>query len=520
MADNSFKVKNSLNIQPVAGAAPTAEGDIAYNLSTNKASLHNGTTASPIVTEAHSATLTNKTFDADGTGNSISNIENADIKTGAAIALNKLATTTASRALVSDGSGVIVPATTTATEIGYVNGVTSSIQTQLNNLAASASNSYEITNLGLATSVGSSALTIALKQADGSTDPSTGTAAVKIGMRSSTATSGLYNQRSATAATSLVISSGSTLGQTSGQPAAIWIYLIDNAGTLELAASGAVFHENQLVSTTAEGGAGAADSASVMYSTTARSNVPCRLIGKLVNTQTTAGTWASAGTSLQVGIFSSLITFTPPTIQKFTTGSGTYNTPAGVRYLRVRMVAGGGGGGGGGSGASAGTAGGDTTFGTSLLTAVGGGAGAGSGGASGAGGTVTMNSPAIGTALPGAVGTSSPTNAGGSTLYISGGTGASTPFGGGGAGQSNNAATPGASNTGAGGGGGGTSNAISTAGGCGGSAGGYIDALLTTVLTSYAYAVGAAGTLGSAGSNGYNGGTGGSGYIEVTEYYN
>ena len=42
-----------------------------------------------------------------------------------------LATTTVSRALVSNGSGVISPATTTSTEIGYVNGVTSAIQTQL-----------------------------------------------------------------------------------------------------------------------------------------------------------------------------------------------------------------------------------------------------------------------------------------------------------------------------------------------------------------------------------------------------
>lgn len=59
-------------------------------------------------------------------------ITNTYINASAAIALSKLAATTASRALVSDGSGVISPATTTATEIGYVNGVTSAIQTQLN----------------------------------------------------------------------------------------------------------------------------------------------------------------------------------------------------------------------------------------------------------------------------------------------------------------------------------------------------------------------------------------------------
>lgn len=76
-------------------------------------------------------TFTNKTIDAEGTGNAISNIKNSNIKAAAAIALDKLAATTASRALVSDSSGFVSPATTTSTEIGYLNGVTSSIQTQL-----------------------------------------------------------------------------------------------------------------------------------------------------------------------------------------------------------------------------------------------------------------------------------------------------------------------------------------------------------------------------------------------------
>lgn len=45
---------------------------------------------------------------------------------------------TVSRALTSDASGDLVVATTTDTEIGYVNGVTSAIQTQLNLLAPKA----------------------------------------------------------------------------------------------------------------------------------------------------------------------------------------------------------------------------------------------------------------------------------------------------------------------------------------------------------------------------------------------
>lgn len=62
-------------------------------------------------------------------------IINEVIKTDAGIALSKLAATTASRALVSDGSGFVSVSAVTATELGYVSGVTSSLQTQINNLA-------------------------------------------------------------------------------------------------------------------------------------------------------------------------------------------------------------------------------------------------------------------------------------------------------------------------------------------------------------------------------------------------
>lgn len=59
-------------------------------------------------------------------------IVNADIAATAGIAATKLAATTASRAAVTDASGFFgAAAATTSTEIGYVNGVTSSIQTQL-----------------------------------------------------------------------------------------------------------------------------------------------------------------------------------------------------------------------------------------------------------------------------------------------------------------------------------------------------------------------------------------------------
>lgn len=82
-----------------------------------------------VVGTSDEQTLTNKTIDADS--NTVSNIENENIKASAGIAVDKLAAVTASRALVSDASGFVSAATTTSTEIGYVNGVTSAIQTQL-----------------------------------------------------------------------------------------------------------------------------------------------------------------------------------------------------------------------------------------------------------------------------------------------------------------------------------------------------------------------------------------------------
>ncbi|ANS05055.1 hypothetical protein [uncultured Mediterranean phage] len=58
-------------------------------------------------------------------------IVNADINSSAAIAFSKMENLTASRALVSDGNGDVSVSAVTSTEIGYLDGVTSAIQTQL-----------------------------------------------------------------------------------------------------------------------------------------------------------------------------------------------------------------------------------------------------------------------------------------------------------------------------------------------------------------------------------------------------
>lgn len=372
---------------------------------------------------------------------------------------------------------------------------------------------YDLKNIGLNATVGSSALTINVLTANlataSTTDP------ILVSFRSSSVGSSSVNLRAITGSLSMVVSSGSTLGQTSGQPSYIWVYLIDNSGTLELAVSHSKYTEDALVSTTAEGGAGAADSATAIYSTTARSNVPLRLVGYLLNTQTTAGTWASTPTKYQIAPFDSNVV---NTIQSFgATSTTTYNTPAGCTKLHIRMV--GAGGGGGGSGTADGTTGGNggsTVFGTRTA---GGGSGtvrlsAGSGGSnSGSGYTLIANADGA----TGQGGNINPTTANGTQL--NGGSGGNSFYGGGGSGGSGGGGGGAGRAYGAGGGGGGNDNTNAERSGGGGGAGSYLEFIINNPDSSYSYSVGTGGTAGGAGTSGRTGGAGADGILVIEEYY-
>lgn len=62
-------------------------------------------------------------------------VVDASVASGAAIAFSKMANLTTSRALVSDGNGDVSVSAVTSTEIGYLDGVTSNVQTQIDNIA-------------------------------------------------------------------------------------------------------------------------------------------------------------------------------------------------------------------------------------------------------------------------------------------------------------------------------------------------------------------------------------------------
>jgi hypothetical protein len=202
--------------------------------------------------------------------------------------------------------------------------------------------------------------------------------------------------------------------------------------------------------------------------------------------------------------------FSGPTQTILTSGSGTYNTPANVKWLRVRMVGSGGGGGGGGSSAQTnGVSGSASLFGTSLLVANGGGYGGASAAGPG-GGSYSISSPATGFGFSGGTGG---LNVGlGNMIGLYGGTNVfgGAGYGGAASGSGGNA-VPG---TGAGGGGAGDGSAGYSAGA--GSAGGYVEAIITNPSATYSYTVGVGG---AGGSGAYTGGNGASGIIIIEEHY-
>jgi len=77
-------------------------------------------------------------------------ITDSKVNASAAIAVSKLAALTAHRAVATDASGFLTPSATTDTELGYVSGVTSSIQTQINTVSGATAPSGAIIMYGAA----------------------------------------------------------------------------------------------------------------------------------------------------------------------------------------------------------------------------------------------------------------------------------------------------------------------------------------------------------------------------------
>lgn len=123
-----------------------------------------------------------------------------------------------------------------------------------------------------------------------------------LDFRSDTLGDGTVTTINVPAAISVVVSNGSTMGTINAVQNRLAVIAINNAGTVELAvtnlAGGVNLDETGRISTSVIGG-GVADSANVVYSTTARTNVAYRVVGLVESTQASAGAWVTAPSRIQ-----------------------------------------------------------------------------------------------------------------------------------------------------------------------------------------------------------------------------
>lgn len=159
-------------------------------------------------------------------------------------------------------------------------------------LVSSQPSPYGLYNVGVLASVAANALTVTLKQSDGTTGPNADSPAL-MSFRSATATSGSYTSVFAITAPAVIVPNGATLGLVSGRNQYVYVYAINNSGAIELAVAGSQsFDEGSLQSTVAI--TAGATNPSVLYSTTLRSNVAVRLIGRIGVNESVSGVYATA----------------------------------------------------------------------------------------------------------------------------------------------------------------------------------------------------------------------------------
>ena len=155
--------------------------------------------------------------------------------------------------------------------------------------------------------------------------------ATSLQFRSATLTTGVPTTALAIGALSLVVPSTATLGTVSAVQSQLVLVVLYNGGTPALGivniSGGTNLDETTLLSTTAM--TTGATSASVVYSASAITSSPFRVVGTVVSTQATAGTWATTPSLVQgMGGNAYSMLGTGQTIQTVTRTNGTtyYNT--------------------------------------------------------------------------------------------------------------------------------------------------------------------------------------------------
>lgn len=135
------KTGNTLNVLLGAGIQELPTDEVGIDLYGSSSGLMltvDGTTESTNTAAKLAAKVDNDTIERSSSGLKVKDggIADLQIASDAAITLSKLAALTANRAVATNASGVLIASSATATELGYLSGVTSAIQTQINGKAA------------------------------------------------------------------------------------------------------------------------------------------------------------------------------------------------------------------------------------------------------------------------------------------------------------------------------------------------------------------------------------------------
>lgn len=174
------------------------------------------------------------------------------------------------------------------------------------------SGSAPIVNCSITASVGSNILTVALKDNAGSDASSS--SICKIPFRSATLTTGTYTVETVSGSLSVAVADTVSMGCVAASPCTLWVYAIDNGGTVELGLiDGTLLDEGAVQTSSAISGGTAYGT---LYSTTARTSKAVRLLGRVNVTPAASFHWSNAPTSIanvpvDAGVVrqSSLLTF-------------------------------------------------------------------------------------------------------------------------------------------------------------------------------------------------------------------
>jgi hypothetical protein len=257
------------------------------------------------------------------------NIVNADINASAAIARSKVAAGTADHVVINAPTTGVLSSEAT---LAKIRGGTAQDNTNLTfpsvGTVATTSQALNVTsfgNLAIACSVSASALTIALKQADGSTDASASNP-VSVSFRDPTIANGNFVTRTVTGALSVTVPSGATLGLNSGTNGYIYVFAIDNGGTIVLGVNSiwlpdAVYSTFNLTtaSDTAASGPSWVGGAAALS---------CKMIARLRYSTAPNGTYSAVPTQIDLGSADSLMPTVAGPITSFLTATSSIKTPS------------------------------------------------------------------------------------------------------------------------------------------------------------------------------------------------